>query len=88
MTIQLIQGQFSANEAIEIITKMVHVKIKFHEDKIHSHANEEDIKMRERRIKQLQKELLEVRNFIDAKKAKIKIHSLVEIDSNDTEYNV
>ena len=56
MTIQLIQGQFSANEAIEIITKMVHVKIKFHEDKIHSNANEEDIKMRERRIKQLQKE--------------------------------
>ncbi len=80
MTIQLIQGQFSAEEAIDIITKMVHVKIKFHENKIHSHANEEDIKMREKRIKQLQKELFEVRNFIDAKKAKIEMHSLVEIN--------
>ena len=71
MNIQLIQGQFSSQEAIDIITKMVHVKIKFHEDKIHSHANEEDIKMREKRIKQLQKELYEVRNYIAGTKTKI-----------------
>ena len=79
MNIQLIQGQFSSQEAIDIITKMVHVKIKFHEDKIHSHANEEDIKMREKRIKQLQKELYEVRNFITEKKTKIGIESVLEI---------
>ena len=79
MTIQLIQGQFSAHEAIDIITKMVHVKIKFHENKIYAHANEEDIKMREKRIKQLQKELFEVRNYIDAKKVKIEMQSLIEI---------
>ena len=80
MNIQLIQGQFSPQEAIDIITKMVHVKIKFHEDKIYSHANEEDIKMREKRIKQLQKELYAVRNLITDKKTKIEIHSLVEIN--------
>ncbi len=80
MNIQLIQGQFSPQEAIDIITKMAHVKIKFHEDKIHSHDNEEDIKMREKRIKQIQKELFEVRGFIDAKKAKIEMHSWVEIN--------
>ena len=79
MTIQLIHGQFSAQEAIDIITKMMHIEIKFHEDKIHAHANEEDIKMREKRIKQLQKELFEVRNFIDAKKVKIEMQSLIEI---------
>jgi hypothetical protein len=36
--------------------------------------------MREKRIKQLQKEVFEVRNFIDAKKEKIEIYSLVEIN--------
>ncbi len=80
MNIQLIQGQFSPHDAIDIITKMVHVKIKFHEDKIQLHANEEDIKMREKRIKQLQKELFEVRSFIDGKKTNIEIHSLLEIN--------
>ena len=79
MNIQLIHGQFSAQEAIDIITKMVHVKIKFHEDKIHCHSNEEDIKMSERRIKQLQKELYEVRKFITDKKTKIGLESVLEI---------
>lgn len=80
MNLQLINGQFSGQEAIDIITKMVHVKIKFHEDKINTFTNEEDIKMVEKRIKQLQKELYEVRNFIDNKKSKIEMHSLLEIN--------
>ncbi|MEO7119558.1 MAG: hypothetical protein ABIY62_00595 [Ginsengibacter sp.] len=79
MNIQLIQGSFSAQDALELITKMVHLKIKFHEDKIHSLSDEEDIKMREKRIKQLQKELYEVRNFITDKKTKIEIESVLEI---------
>ena len=58
MNLQLIQGQFSAGDAIDILTKMVEVKIKFHEAKILSQLNEEDIKMRENRIKQLQKNWL------------------------------
>lgn len=83
MTIQLIHGQFSVSEAIEIITKMINVKIKFHEGKIHANANEEDIKMREKRIKQLQKELFEVRNLIDDKKVNVEMDSLLEINLND-----
>lgn len=82
MDLQLIHGQFSAEEAIDILTKMVEVKIKFHENKIHSHFNEEDIKMREQRIKQLQQELFEIRNFITAKKTKIEMNSLVEINES------
>ncbi|MEO5999957.1 MAG: hypothetical protein ABIN89_24170 [Chitinophagaceae bacterium] len=70
MNIQLIQGQFPRQEAIDIITKMVHVKIKFHEDKITGSCNEEDIKMRERRIKSLQKDLYDVRKVIADKKRK------------------
>ena len=79
MNIQLLQGQFSPQEAIDIITKMVQVKIKFHEDKIHSLSGEEDIKMREKRIMQLQKELFEVRHFITDKNSKIGLESCLEV---------
>ena len=80
MKIQLVHGEFSSQEAIDIITKMVQVKIKFHEEKITGSPSEEDIKMREQRIKGLQKELYEVRDFITHKKAKIEMHSVVEIN--------
>jgi len=62
---QFIQGHYSKQEAIEILTHVIHVKIKFHENKIHSTSNEEDIKMREKRIKQLQKDLYEARIKIE-----------------------
>jgi hypothetical protein len=57
----IIQGQFTAKDAVELITQMIHVKIKFHEDKINQTQNEEDVKMREKRIKELQKDLFEIR---------------------------
>ncbi|MEO6916140.1 MAG: hypothetical protein ABI151_11185 [Chitinophagaceae bacterium] len=79
MNLQLISGQFSSQEAIDIITKMVQVKIKFHEDKVYSESNEDDMKMREKRIKQLQKELFEIRNYIADKKEKLEMNSVVEI---------
>ena len=53
---EFIKGHFTKQEAIEILTHVIHVKIRFHENKIHSTSNEEDIKMREKRIKQLQKD--------------------------------
>ena len=80
MNIQLIQGQFSMQEAIDIITKMVDVKIKFQEGKITDSCSEEDVKMREKRIKNLQKELQDVRNFITDKNTTIEMQSLIEIE--------
>ena len=65
MNIQLIQGQFNAKDAIDTITQMIHVKVKYHENRINSSSNEEDIKMRETKIKRLQKELYEARNYIE-----------------------
>ncbi len=47
MNIQLIQGQFGGKEAIELITQMIHTKVKFHENIISNNDSEEDIKMRE-----------------------------------------
>ncbi len=79
MQIQLIEGQFSATDALGIITKMIHLKIKFQEDKIKFAANEEDIKMRESRIKKLQKDLFEASKFIATKGEKINIRSEINL---------
>ena len=67
MKIQLIEGHFSAKDAIELIAQMIHVKIMFHENKIDNANNEEDVKMREKKIHQLQKSLFEVRKMIETK---------------------
>ncbi|MDX2191106.1 MAG: hypothetical protein SFY32_14690 [Bacteroidota bacterium] len=75
----LINGSFDPKDAIEIITSMIHVKIKFHENKINGESNEEEIKMRETRIKQLQKDLYEFRNFVDTKKNRVQMFANVAI---------
>jgi hypothetical protein len=75
MKIQLIEGHFSAKDAIEIITQMIHVKIKFHENKIDNSNNEEDGKMREKKIHLLQKNLFEVRKMIESKGEGVSLNS-------------
>lgn len=65
MNIELIQGSFSKSESLDLITQMIHVKIKFHENKVKQSSNEEDIKMREKRIKQLQKDLYDLRKTFE-----------------------
>ncbi len=57
MELSLIQGRFRRQDAIDILTRMVHVKINFHESRIQESSNEDDIKFRESKIKQLQREL-------------------------------
>ena len=79
MKIQLIKGSFDAKEATDIITQMIHVKIKFHESKISNLSNEEDIKFREGRIKQLQKELYEAVKYFKETKNTIDLSSDIEI---------
>lgn len=72
---QLVKGSFSKEEALSLITKLVDVKVKFHEDKINQSQNEEDIKMRETRIKQLQMNLYETRKHIEQQKGRIELNS-------------
>ena len=79
MNIQLIQGQFGGKEAIELITQMIHAKVKFHENIISNEDSEEDIKMRENRIKQLQKDLFDARQYIEKKGDNISINASIEI---------
>ncbi|MBS1598352.1 MAG: hypothetical protein JST75_09000 [Bacteroidetes bacterium] len=75
MNINLIKGSFTAGEATELITQLIQVKIKFHENKISKTHNEEDIKMREKRIKQLQEDLYNARKHIGKRQNTIAIES-------------
>lgn len=73
--LQLIKGRFNKTEAFDLVSQMVNIKIRYHEDKIRWAEKEEDIKMRENRIKQLQKELFEFKNRIFSNEQSVNIES-------------
>ncbi|MFP5041194.1 hypothetical protein [Parasediminibacterium sp. JCM 36343] len=81
MNIQLIQGQFNAKDAIDIIAQMIQVKVKYHESKISNTSNEEDIKFAEGKIKRLQNDLSEIRKFVGQSGATINIQSEITLIS-------
>ncbi len=81
MNIQILDGEFKSNEAIQLITQMIHIKIKYHENKISLSQLEEDIKARETKIKRLQKDLYEFRNTIDSTTKVVKLKAIINIDS-------
>ena len=80
MNIQILDGEFKSNEAIELITQMIHIKIKYHENKISLSQLEEDSKARETKIKRLQKDLYEFRNTIDSTTKVVKLKAIINID--------
>jgi len=81
MEIKLIKGSFSGVDAIDIVTRFVHAKIKFQEEKINHSSNEEDIKMREKRIKTLQVDLNEAKHFITENGSNISVESAILIST-------
>ena len=66
MKIERTKGRFLPNEALELLTQLVHTKIRFLEMKISSSSSEEDIKMRENRIKELQRGLYEAKKHAES----------------------
>lgn len=64
MELQLIEGVFNRGEILDLVARMVEVKIRYHEEKIEKSAGEDDIKMREKKIKQLQEELFQCRQTL------------------------
>lgn len=80
MTIQIIEGEFSSQDAMELLTQMIAIKIRFHENKINTSENEEDIKAREGKIKRLQKNLFESRNDINKLSKSVKINATINFD--------
>lgn len=79
MAIQLIHGQFTSDEALGLITQMIHVKIKYHENKITVNSTEEDIKNRETKIKRLQQELDHLRSSVISKGGNLAIDAVINI---------
>jgi DUF4097 and DUF4098 domain-containing protein YvlB len=76
---QLLKGSFTKEEAINLLTRLAEVKIRYHEGKISHSDNEEDIKMRENRIKRLQKDLYEARMYIEQKAGRVELNSEIAI---------
>jgi hypothetical protein len=64
MNLPLIKGRFSKAEAIDLLSQMMLVKIRYYENKIDKDLSEEDIKMRENLIKQIQKDYFRARAAI------------------------
>ncbi len=79
MKLSLLKGSFSPKEIEKIITELIQVKIKFHEEKIQNSDEEETIKMRENRIIKLQNDLKEVRSFLSNSNALIHADAEIEI---------
>jgi len=77
--LQLIQGSFEKEDALDLITELVQVKIRYHENKIGRSENEEDIERREGRIRQLQMDLSKLREEFNQQNNRIAIQSNIEI---------
>lgn len=88
MKIHLIRGEFSNKDAMELITKMIHAKITYHENRIHADSSEEDIKYREGKIKSLQKELYEFRAGIEGRCESVKMNATIEIEPQEKAKNI
>lgn len=69
----LISGRFTKEDAQRIVTGLVDVKIKYHEEKIRQSDSEEDIKMREKKIKDLQLNLYEFRRHLKHQKELVEL---------------
>jgi hypothetical protein len=85
MVIQLIEGKFSAKDALELLTQMINVKIRYHESKIDINSSEEDIKSRETNIKKLQNELFELRVTMDSNSKNLIIDGILKLAASLTQ---
>lgn len=61
MKIELIDGVYAREDALELLTDLISTKIKFHEKKIALTDQLEDIQFREKKIKTLSEMLKQIR---------------------------
>jgi uncharacterized membrane protein YgaE (UPF0421/DUF939 family) len=81
MELQLIKGSFELNEAVGLITKLVETKIRYLENKISKHypMSEEDMKMVEKRIIELQNHLKKLREQILQQNKSVEINATITV---------
>jgi hypothetical protein len=70
----LMDGVFETNDALDLIASMYQQKVRFHESKIHHSDSEEDIKLREEKIKALQLQLGKLRSMMQGS-SKVQVHA-------------
>ncbi|MFN7690902.1 MAG: hypothetical protein ACK5QU_07460 [Bacteroidota bacterium] len=80
MDLHLFQGEFTAQDTLDLIVQLINVKIKYHENKILKNNNEEDTKYRESRIKLLQSELAELKSKIAHNDKNLKVSAIIHVD--------
>ena len=76
MDISLISGLYNQKDTVELITQLVHTKIKFLESKFDDNDQEEDIKMHEKQIISLQKSLYDLRHLNKSNKEELYINCI------------
>ncbi len=79
LNINLINGIFPPKDTIDLITQLINTKISYHERKISSTNNEEDIKFREQKIIQLQNSLKELRTLNENKETNFELDCVIKI---------
>ncbi len=79
LNINLINGIFPPKDTIDLITQLIKTKISYHERKISSTNNEEDIKFREQKIIQLQNSLKELRTLNENKETNFELDCVIKI---------
>jgi len=79
MDIKLIHGRFTPQESLDLISRLIQVKIDFHLEKIHQSSMEEDVKMRESKIKALQLQMNSVREHLHNREQRVDIDSHIQI---------
>jgi hypothetical protein len=70
----LMDGVFETNDALDLIAAMYQQKVRFHESKIQHADSEEDIKLREEKIKALQLQLGKLRAMMQGS-SKVQVHA-------------
>ena len=84
-TLKLIDGDFTTEEALEVLNNLIKNKIKFHELKIFSHSERygDDDTYSYQRIKELKASLEELRTYLNiAKENNMKIKINAEVSLN------
>lgn len=82
MNIPLVHGNFSPSDSFELLNQMVQLKVKFHENKISKTSNEEDIKYRESKIKRLQNDLMELKQYIDQSADNLSVDVQIKLEKS------
>lgn len=77
--IDLLRGSYSKRDALDLLTQLIHVKIRFHESRISADMLEVDLKMREKRIHELQRDLYEAGKIMERLEEPVSLEATIQI---------